>query len=83
MTNWKYKYEEVNKILYNCDKDYYFPEEVQKIGTKVYHILKDKPGMGGFNLELLIRLQDMSKFNRIIDSLYDYADRNLIWLGIG
>jgi len=73
---WLHKFD-VNKIVRNGDG-----ENFKEIAKKVYNELKPHECFEQFNLELLLSVDDVEEFDSIWEELYDYCDRNRIWLGL-
>ncbi len=84
MTDWKFKDEKFKKILArHNDPD----NELQSVAgtiTELVPHLKDYPAWRTLPIGIITNIERATTFhslNREINSLYDFADANKIWLG--
>ena len=81
MTNWRrtFKFKDLlNPPDYDPDKEL---RQVPKLGRKAAKRIEDSYLFTGTNLAARFKkAKTQTQFNKVMDDLYEYADRNLIWL---
>ena len=84
MANWKFRDEELKRILLrNNDPDNEEKSVVNTVTELIPHLNKSGyyDRLNPATLAKLKRAKTFHTFNQALDMLYDYADDNKIWLG--